>query len=224
MAEKAICILGAGPGIGLSAARKFGQIGYSVALVARDEKKINTFAEQLNQEGIEAIAIQGNAMANESVRKAIRITYDTFGRIDVLLYNAFTFRNELPSEMDPIEFAADMQVDVIGALTAYKSVLPLLKEGSSILFTGGGLGVKPMKAFTSVAVGKAAIRALALSIHQELKGKDIYAGTLTINGFVKDDTHFSPENIAEKLFKMTEKRDQGEWTFDREPIKTSHNK
>ncbi|WP_404407171.1 SDR family NAD(P)-dependent oxidoreductase [Jeotgalibacillus malaysiensis] len=216
MAEKVICIIGAGPGIGLSAARKFGQNGYAVALIARNEEKLNIYTEELNQEGIEAIAVQGNVLANESIRKAIQFTYDTFGRIDALLYNAFTFRNELPSEMDPIEFASDLQVDVIGALVAYQSVLPFLNEGSSILFTGGGLGVKPMKKFTSVSIGKAALRALAISIHQELKGKNIYAGTLTINGLVKEGTHFPPDNIAEKLVEMTEKRDQDEWTFDRD--------
>ncbi|AJD89851.1 hypothetical protein JMA_05340 [Jeotgalibacillus malaysiensis] len=215
MADKVICIIGTGPGIGLSAARKFGQKGYAVALVARNEEKLSHYADQLKEEGIEAIAVQGNVLANESIRKAVQHTYDTFGRIDAMLYNAFTFRNELPSEMDPIEFASDLQVDVIGALAAYKAVLPFLQEGSSILFTGGGLGVKPMKKFTSVSVGKAAIRALALAIHQELKGQNIYAGTLTINGFVKENTHFSPDHIAEKLVEMTEKQDQPEWTFDR---------
>ncbi|WP_166786756.1 SDR family NAD(P)-dependent oxidoreductase [Jeotgalibacillus salarius] len=215
MAGKAVCIIGAGPGISLSAARKFGQSGYSVALVARNEEKIKSYADQLNDEGIETIAIQGNALANESIRKAIQMTYDTFGRIDVLLYNAFTFRNELPSEMDPVEFASDLQVDVIGALTAFQSAVSFMEEGSSILFTGGGLGVKPMKKFTSVSVGKAAIRALALSLNQELKSENIYAGTLTINGFVKEGTHFSPDHIAEKLYEMTEKRNGAEWTFDR---------
>ncbi|MBM7579354.1 SDR family NAD(P)-dependent oxidoreductase [Jeotgalibacillus terrae] len=218
MAGKVICIIGAGPGIGMSAAKTFGQHGYSVALVARNEEKLQSMAEELNQQGIEAIALQGNASANESVRKAIRTTRNTFGRIDVLLYNAFTFRDQLPSEMDPIEFASDLQVDVIGALTAFQTAAAFMEEGSSILFTGGGLGVKPMKKFTSVSVGKAAIRALALAVHQELKSQDIYAGTLTINGFVREGTTFSPDLIAERLYEMSEQRKEAEWTFDKVAI------
>ncbi|KIL51355.1 hypothetical protein KP77_08670 [Jeotgalibacillus alimentarius] len=215
MASKVICIIGAGPGIGMSAAKKFGQQGFSVALVSRNESRLKSMVEELNQHGIEALAIQGTALANESVRKAIRTIKETFGRIDVLLYNAFTFRDQLPSEMDPIEFASDLQVDVIGALTAYQAAASHMEKGSSILFTGGGLGLKPMKKFTSVSVGKAAIRALALAVHQELKSQDIYAGTLTINGFVKENTPFSPDRIAERLYEMTEQRKEAEWTFDK---------
>lgn len=38
---KTIAIVGAGPGLGLSIAKKFGKNGFQVALVARNEEKLN---------------------------------------------------------------------------------------------------------------------------------------------------------------------------------------
>ncbi|WP_227396209.1 SDR family NAD(P)-dependent oxidoreductase [Jeotgalibacillus aurantiacus] len=216
MAEKVMVIVGAGPGIGLSTAKKFGKEGYAIALVARNEDKLLEYVDELEELDIEAEAFHANAHSNESLKTAIHYAKEVYGRIDILMYNAYTFRQGPPSELDPNDLAADLQVDAVGALASVQAALPHLEEGSTILLTGGVLGVKPMKNFASVSVGKAAMRILAMTLHQELKSKGIYVGTLTINGFVKKDTHFSPDNIAERMYEMAQKRDGAEWNFDRE--------
>ncbi|MBT2283352.1 SDR family NAD(P)-dependent oxidoreductase [Paenibacillus polymyxa] len=51
---KTVAIIGAGPGLGLSLAKTFGRHGYRIALVSRTQVKLDQYAEQLNQMGIEA--------------------------------------------------------------------------------------------------------------------------------------------------------------------------
>lgn len=215
MADKVMVIIGAGPGIGLSTAKRFGKEGYTIALLARDEDRLLEAVDKLEEMNIEAESFQANAASNESLKAAIKYVYELFGRIDILMYNAYTFRQGAPTETDPADLLNDLQVDAVGALASVQAALPYMDKGGTILMTGGVLGVKPMKNFVSVSVGKAAIRILAMTLHQELKSKDIYVGTLTINGFVKPDTHFSPDNISEKMYEMAMARDGVEWTFDR---------
>ena len=47
-------IVGAGPGLGLEIARVFGTQGFSVALVARTQSKLDQLAQTLTSEGIQA--------------------------------------------------------------------------------------------------------------------------------------------------------------------------
>ncbi len=49
-----IAIVGAGPGLGLAIARTFGREGFSVALIARTQDKLDRLAADLGAEGITA--------------------------------------------------------------------------------------------------------------------------------------------------------------------------
>ncbi|MEV4229069.1 SDR family NAD(P)-dependent oxidoreductase, partial [Streptomyces bobili] len=48
-----IAVIGAGPGLGLSIARRFGKEGFQVALVSRTQDKLDALAARLAEEGIE---------------------------------------------------------------------------------------------------------------------------------------------------------------------------
>ncbi|TVY11329.1 hypothetical protein [Paenibacillus cremeus] len=87
-------------------------------------------------------------------------------------------------------------------------------QNGTVLFTGGGLALYPYADYSSLAIGKSGIRNLAYSLHQELSPKGIYVGTLTINGFVKEGTYFSPENIANTFYSMYENRTETEIMFE----------
>jgi short-subunit dehydrogenase len=102
---------------------------------------------------------------------------------------------------------------VAGALTTVKEVIPHMENGT-ILLTGGGLALYPNANLASLSIGKAALRSLAYSLHQELSPKGIYVGTLTIKGFVKEETYFSPENIANTFFSMYKNQIETEIMFE----------
>ncbi|UZJ79273.1 hypothetical protein [Fictibacillus sp. KU28468] len=79
---------------------------------------------------------------------------------------------------------------------------------------GGGLALDPYADYASLAFGKAGIRNLAYSLSQELSDKGIYVGTLTVKGFVKKGTPFSPEHIAATFYTMNQERSETEVAFE----------
>ena len=52
MSNPVLVVVGAGPGVGASVARRFGREGYDVALVARSAERLTALGEGLQAEGI----------------------------------------------------------------------------------------------------------------------------------------------------------------------------
>lgn len=213
MTEKVMLIVGAGPGISLSTARRFGSEGFKVALIARSLKSLQQYEEDLKKEGIEAKGFPGDASSEESLKAAIDSVIKTYGNIDVLLYNAAILKPGKPTELSVDDLIYDFKVNVAGALTSVKEVVPQMVNGT-ILLTGGGLALYPNADLASLSIGKSGIRSLAYSLHQELSPKGIYVGTITIKGFVQEGTYFSPENIANAFYSMYENQTETELMFE----------
>src|ERR1044072_2430325 len=78
-----IAIIGAGPGIGLAVARRFGREGFDVALTARDAGRLTALTGTLAHEGVTASAHPGDLTDPASLTTAL----DGMGPVDVLVYN-----------------------------------------------------------------------------------------------------------------------------------------
>lgn len=213
MTEKVLLIVGAGPGISLRTAKKFGSNGFKVGLISRSKDSLQKYEGELKTEGIEAKGFPGDVTSEESLAAAIEDVIETYGKIDVLLYNAYAGNYGKPTTLSADKLVEDFKVSVAGALTSVKLVLPHMENGA-ILLTGGGLALRPVASYASVAIGKAGLRSLAYSLHQELRPSGIYVGTLTIKGFVKEGTYFSPENIADAFYNMYENQNEKEVLFE----------
>ncbi len=59
-----------------------------------------------------------------------------------------------------------------------------------------------MASAASLAIGKAGIRSLALTLHAEVAPSGIHAGTITIAGQIKIGTAFDPPRIAEAFWDL----------------------
>jgi short-subunit dehydrogenase len=208
-------VVGAGPGVGMAVARRFGSDGHRLALVARSAGAVSRFASELGTEGIEARGFVGDASDESSLRKAFRDIHTSVGPTAVLVYNAFAFHPASPSELPSSQLVADFQVNVVGALISAQSVVNHMKTTGrgTILFTGGGLALEPEPGASSLAIGKAGIRSLAFSLHKELTRFHIHVATVTICGYIQEGTVFSPGNISESFFQLHQ-QPEGKW--DRE--------
>jgi short-subunit dehydrogenase len=85
----------------------------------------------------------------------------------------------------------------------------------SILVTGGGLALDPWPRMCSLAVGKAGVRSLALSLHKELAPQGIHAATVTIAGIVEKGTRFDPDAIANVFWEL---HGQAKGSFEAERV------
>jgi NAD(P)-dependent dehydrogenase (short-subunit alcohol dehydrogenase family) len=188
-------LIGIGPGLGAALARRFAEGGYAVLGLARDPGKIAA-APGLTPWRVDAANAAGLAQALHDGAGAAG------GRIDVLIYNAYrnTIATSGPSSLDPDSVVEDFRVNVAGALAATQAVLPDMRKAGrgTILFTGGGLALNPTGwvSAASLAIGKAGLRSLALTLHAELAPEGIHAATVTIAGQIQSGTAFAPEHIA----------------------------
>ena len=82
-----IAVIGAGPGLGLSIARRFGGEGFQVALVSRTQDKLDALAARLAEEGIEAAGFAADVTRPDSLQSALAAVADRFGAVDVLEYS-----------------------------------------------------------------------------------------------------------------------------------------
>ncbi len=197
--EQPVCVVvGAGPGVGLAVARRFGREGFRVALLARSAETLERAQAELAQEGLVARSYPADAGDLAGLAAALAQVAVEIGPPAVLVYNAVAFTPGPLSTLSPAALLDGLRVSAAGALAAAQAVLPAMRaQGSgTLLFTGGGASAGPIPNLTSLSLGKAALRMLALGLAQELAGSDIRVGLITIYGGVAPGTPFDPDRIA----------------------------
>ena len=86
---KTSMIVGFGPGTATAVAEKFGAEGFSVALIGRNEDRLNAGAAALKAKGINAKAFPADAADPASIRAAVRSVRSQLGPITILHWNAY---------------------------------------------------------------------------------------------------------------------------------------
>lgn len=205
MANKLITIVGMGKGISLAIAYRFGREGYSVAMISRTEAFLKKHQKKLTQNGLNAHYFVGNAGNESSLQSAFDQIKSDMGDTDVLVYNAAILNSTTPSELTFNDLVDEFKVNVAGALVAVHAVVPSMKANKkgTIILTGGGLSIHPLKDYASLAIGKAGIKSLTQTLAQEYEPDGIHVATVTVCGWVKpEDKKYSPTAIAEQYWKL----------------------
>ena len=217
MAKPLCIVVGYGPGVGHGTAAAFARAGSGLLLLCRRPDKQAALLAELERLGTSVTAQAADAADPEALAAVLRTSLDRLPADSplVLHYNAVVATAALPSALEPQRLAADLQVDVIGALAAVQAVLPALRQrGGSLLFTGGGMAHHPVPAVASIGIGKAALRNLVLSLAQELADQRpaIGVGMVTIQGQVAAGTAFDPARIGEAFVALQQRLARGEPT------------
>lgn len=210
--NKNIIIVGAGPGLSLSIAEKFGSEGFSVGLISRNEVKTSQLAKDLKEKGVNSFYAIADAYNTGELEEAINHLVDKMGSIDVISYNAAAMKHKNILDETTDELVDDFRVSVANAFHSVNILHSQLKQNrGAVLLTGGGFGIYPAPEFGSLSIGKAALRNLALQLHDSLKSDGIYVGILTILGLINPDSDkYSPKVLAEKFWDLYSSKSQAE--------------
>lgn len=220
-----IAIVGAGAGLGLSIAKTFGRNGHSVALIARDQEKLDGLAAQLGHVGIDAAGFSADVMDRPSIEAAFARIEDRYGQVDVLEYSpaphqpvpGITMAGPLDVTVENVQ--PQVEYYLYGAVTAARQVLPgMIDRGAgSLLFTTGASSADPLAApaeFATVAIGSAALRSWVLKLHQTLDGTGVYAAHVPLAVWIGSggpDTQ--ADTIAEHYWNLHTRRDGAEHLY-----------
>jgi NAD(P)-dependent dehydrogenase (short-subunit alcohol dehydrogenase family) len=85
---KTALVTGGGSGIGQAAARLFAAVGAKVAVAGHHATSIQATAEQIADEGGDALAVQMDIADEASVRNGFALAMRRYGRLDMLVCNA----------------------------------------------------------------------------------------------------------------------------------------
>ncbi len=187
--DRLCVVIGYGPGIGAAVARRFAAAGFAVRGLCRSPDRHA------------ALAGPGVTLGAVDAADAAAVAASIPAGTEVLVYNAYAAHLAPPSAQTAATLAADFAVNVGGAMAAIGAALPGMRAAGrgSILLTGGGLALDPTPWLpaASLAIGKAGLRSLALTLHAELAPEGIHAGMVTVDGAVAPGTPFDPDRIAE---------------------------
>jgi NAD(P)-dependent dehydrogenase (short-subunit alcohol dehydrogenase family) len=202
--KPACLIVGAGPGIGQSVALAFARAGYDIALAARSTDKLKSFQPAIEKAGAASRAYSADAGDEGSLRQLFASVRKDFGDPDVLVYNPAAHGVGKPTALKVEQVEADFRVNVAGALVCAQEAAPAMRTRGrgTILLTGGGFAYEPAANYTSLSLGKAALRNLTFSLAQELGAHGIHVATVTVYGFVQVGTHFDPSRIADTYIRL----------------------
>ena len=216
MDKKTMILVGAGKGLGNHVAERFGREGFRVVLMARSKESLELYQKELEAEGIEAYVVSADAAKPETLTEAIAWAKEQFGKPDVLYYNVGITAADEPGKMTSEELMRHYQVDVASAYHCARLVCDeeFAKKQGAVFFTGGGLADYPITSFTPLSIDKAALRALALALHDELKPQGIFVGTVTVFGSIGIDTFMAPARIADRVWQLYQDRDVCEVKYE----------
>ncbi|OXM71951.1 MULTISPECIES: SDR family NAD(P)-dependent oxidoreductase [Amycolatopsis] len=225
-----LAIFGAGPGMGLATARRFGKEGYQVALVARRADRLSSFVETLAAEGVAARAFPADL---NDLDGHARLLAD-IGPVDVAVINGSLDLALLKPvrDLDVETLRAAVESVVLAPLSLTRLLLPgMLERGSGTLLYGFGSSAKnPEPMLAGAGAAQAALRNYVLALHADLAGTGVSAAAITIGSLIRDSDaeklfdasadarrgfepdRVDPAGLAEMLLRMTQHRGPAEQT------------
>ncbi len=173
---KIAVVTGGGTGIGLASARRFIAEGAFVYLFGRRADKLAAAVAGL---GAQARAIPGSVTNHDDLDRLYDTVRQEHGTLDILFANAGTGALLPLSELTLDHVDATFDVNVKGTIFTVQKGLKLMARGGSIILTGSTTGVMGTPAFSVYSASKAAVRNLARSWAQDLRGTGIRVNVLS---------------------------------------------
>jgi short-subunit dehydrogenase len=208
-------VIGVGSKMGLSLAQRFGEEGYEVALVARNEDSLASFVDILHGAGIQSSAYSADMSEDGEASRVMGLIEHRYGAIDVLIYNAAALGvRATPSDMSLETFYGTLRVNLVSALVAAQCAIPGMRRNGrgTILFSNGTWALHPSAQYAPIGLAKAALLNLTESLFEELSPDGIHVATVIISGRIEKGTEFDPDRLA-ALYWRIHQQDRADWSY-----------
>ncbi len=209
---RVILVTGAGSGLGREAALAYARHGATIALLGRNEKKLEAVYDEIVAAGGPEPAMFPFDLAAADddgfERLAGTVSYH-LKRLDGILHSAAAYFSLTPLHLQTLEqWNTLLKVNLAAPFALTRACLPLLKVSpdASVIFTGETHGHQPAAYWGGYAVSKSGLEALATILSEELEQTpNVRANTLIpgpVNSPLRRKTH--PGEDPEQLPQMAD--------------------
>ena len=168
MKDKVVIITGASSGIGEACATVFAAKGAKVVLAARNIEKLTIIADELQKRGAVVLSVCCDVSKESECQSLIKITLESFGRIDVLINNAGLSMRALFADLDLKVLHQLMDTNFWGAVYCTKYALPsLLQNHGSVVGISSIAGKKGLPGRTGYTASKFAMEGFLETLRTE---------------------------------------------------------
>ncbi|MGO3326554.1 SDR family oxidoreductase [Gordonia sp. (in: high G+C Gram-positive bacteria)] len=176
--RRPVLVAGASSGIGEATARRLAGLGYPVALAARRIDKLTALADELNGAGGEALAVELDVTSTESVASAMRSAQDALGPMEIVVSGAGDLQIGRAHEMSVDEWAAQIDVHLVGAYRLYRAVVPdmIERRRGDFVFISSDVVSHPRPWSSAYVAAKYGVEGLVATAYMELEGTGVRAG------------------------------------------------
>src|ERR1700710_1889054 len=174
--RKTAVITGGATGIGLAAAKRFIEEGAFVFIFGRRQEALDAAVAEL---GPNARAVKGSVSDEADLDRLYAAVKAERGTVDIVFANAGV-GSQLALGKITVEHVDEIfDINVKGSIFTVQKALPLMSKGGSIILTGSSAGTTGSPAFSAYSASKAAVRNLARTWAEDLKGTGIRVNVLS---------------------------------------------
>jgi NAD(P)-dependent dehydrogenase (short-subunit alcohol dehydrogenase family) len=214
---KHVLIVGAGPGLSSSIARRFGSEGWAVTLIGRTPERLERLVADLTAAGVRATSVVGDVAEHEALCATVR-RVDAAQPVDACIFQPGGTAAPLVEVMKATveNVRPNLEVLVLGGVAVGQAILPgMLERGAgSLIFVGGGSSRAALPMFGNLGMAMAGLRSYAMTLSKAVAGTGVFAAFLTVAGEIAtaapDEGLIDPSALAERVWRLAEERSPSE--------------
>ncbi|WP_064682295.1 SDR family oxidoreductase [Rhizobium bangladeshense] len=192
---KTALITGGSSGIGLAAAQMLRDNGARIAITGRSRQKLDEAAAAL---GGDVLAIAADVSSLADLARVRTETEAAFGSLDILFANAGAALATPLATTDEATYHNIMDVNVKGVFFTVQAVLPLMRDGGSIVLNTSWLNQVGTPGRAILSASKAAVRSFARTMSAELLDRRIRVNAVS-PGSIETPIHRGRDQSAEEF-------------------------
>jgi len=186
---KVVCISGVGPALGTTLARRCAEQGADLVLAARTAERLHDVAKEIASTGRRAVAVATDITDDGQVNNLVEASLASYGRVDVLINNAFRVPSMKPLANTTFQHIRDaIELTVLGALRLTQGFTPALAEAAGSVVNVNSMVIRHSQAkYGAYKMAKSALLAMSQSLSTELGEQGIRMNSV-VPGYIWGET------------------------------------
>lgn len=180
-------VTGAGTGIGKALAIELARRGAAVALSGRRRDRLGEVAREVEALGVRAMVVPLDVTDEQATADAAKGIVTALGRLDIAIANAGFGASGRIMSLGADVWRKQLDVNVIGVVNTIRAAVPELeKTKGRMALISSVMGLMTTTGQGPYAASKFAVRAIGLTLAQELHGSGVSCTTVH-PGFVESE-------------------------------------